>query len=213
MPPTHPRRATRLPLSPFPLQPALNVLGRTVEKLSNGSFGKNMLVYAVCVGVSAGLATGATKILFGVPVVYFILAKYGVALLLTYSADEAMTNVAWDSAGVTTGPVTVPFVLSIGIGFCKASQSAEGFGLLTCASVAPIITVLLADVARRVYGKAKAGNLLRSSTSASSPTAGSPRAAGSSSSSTGMRPLDLDGGSAGAEVEMVAHKDAPAPTA
>jgi hypothetical protein len=50
--------------------------------------------------------------------------------------------VAWDSAGVTTGPVTVPFVLSIGVGFATAVGSSEGFGMLTTMSVAPIISVL-----------------------------------------------------------------------
>jgi hypothetical protein len=130
-------------------EPALNVLGRTVEKLSHGSFSKNLLIYAVSLGVGAGMATGATKILFEIPVIYFILAKYGVAVLLTSQANEDFTNIAWDSAGVTTGPVTVPFVLSIGIGFNKAANSPEGFGILTCASVAPIITVLLADSIRR----------------------------------------------------------------
>jgi hypothetical protein len=100
-----------------------------------------------------GMSAGATKILFGVSVIYFILAKYGVAVLLTLEASDDFTCIAWDSAGVTTGPVTVPFVLSTGIGFSKASFADEGFGILTCASVAPIITVLLADLARRMYAK------------------------------------------------------------
>jgi hypothetical protein len=61
-----------------------------------------------------------------------------------------MATIAWDSAGVTTGPVTVPFVLSTGIGFSKAVLGAEeGFGMLTCASVSPIITVLIVDILRR----------------------------------------------------------------
>jgi len=137
-------------------EPALNVLGMTVEKLSNGSFTRKALVYAVCLGVALGMSAGATKILFGVSVIYFILAKYGVAVLLTLEASEEFTCIAWDSAGVTTGPVTVPFVLSTGIGFSKASFADEGFGILTCASVAPIITVLLADLSRRMYRKRKA---------------------------------------------------------
>lgn len=49
-------------------------------------------------------------------------------------------------AGVTTGPVTVPFVLSIGIGFSKAVGAPEGFGMLTVMSVAPIISVLVVSI-------------------------------------------------------------------
>lgn len=90
-------------------------------------------------------AVGAAKILFGLPIIYFILGKYAVACGLTLITAESITAVAWDSAGVTTGPVTVPFVLSIGIGFATAVNSTEGFGMLTVASVAPIISVLFVN--------------------------------------------------------------------
>jgi hypothetical protein len=136
-------------------EPALNVLGATVEKLSGGSFTRALLVYSVCVGVGAGMAVGATKILFAVPVIYFILGKYGAASALTLQAGEDFTNIAWDSAGVTTGPVTVPFVLSTGVGFQKAAGAVDGFGILTVASVAPIITVLIADLGRRTWAAAR----------------------------------------------------------
>ena len=52
-------------------------------------------------------------------------------------------NVAWDSAGVTTGPITVPLVLAMGLGFGNATQVVEGFGILSMASVGPIISVML----------------------------------------------------------------------
>ena len=130
-------------------EPALNVLGRTVERLSGGSFTSRMLIGAVCVGVGIGMAVGSVKILYTLPVVYFILGKYAIAVALTIVTGEAITAVAWDSAGVTTGPVTVPFVLSIGIGFSMAVGSSEGFGILTIMSVSPIISVLLTSLLRK----------------------------------------------------------------
>ena len=136
-------------------EPALNVLGKTVEQLSKGAFSRKLLVYAVCVGVAIGMSAGATKILFGASLIWFILGKYFGALALTYFSSEDMATIAWDSAGVTTGPVTVPFVLSTGIGFSKATGAEEGFGILTCASVSPIITVLIVDIVRNVM-KARA---------------------------------------------------------
>ncbi len=51
-------------------------------------------------------------------------------------------NVAWDSAGVTTGPVTVPLVLAMGLGFSNSLNVIEGFGILSLASICPIISVL-----------------------------------------------------------------------
>lgn len=76
--------------------------------------------------------SGASKILWQLPLIYFVLAKYAVAVALTVAAQESITAVAWDSAGVTTGPVTVPFVLAIGIGFAKAVEAPEGFGEQGC---------------------------------------------------------------------------------
>jgi hypothetical protein len=62
--------------------------------------------------------------------------------------------------GVTTGPVTVPFVLSIGIGFAKAVGAAEGFGMLTVMSVAPIISVLVTSLLKQPV-KSAATTLVR----------------------------------------------------
>ena len=50
---------------------------------------------------------------------------------------------AWDSAGVTTGPITVPLVLAMGLGLGNATNAVEGFGILCMASIGPIISVML----------------------------------------------------------------------
>jgi hypothetical protein len=127
-------------------EPALNILGKTVENLSKGHFSKSMLIYSVSIGVGTGMVIGSTKILFNIPLVYLIFVKYFISLVLTFFTPEDFTNIAWDSAGVTTGPVTVPFVLSLGIGFKNATRADEGFGILTAASAAPIIAVLLSKL-------------------------------------------------------------------
>ena len=58
-------------------------------------------------------------------------------------STEEFVNVAWDSAGVTTGPVTVPLVLAMGLGLGNAVSATEGFGILSMASICPILAVLL----------------------------------------------------------------------
>ncbi len=123
-------------------EPALNALGITVENLTNGAFRKSMLMYAVSFGVGCGIALGVTKMLFDFPIINFLLVGYGIAVVLTYFSSEEFVNIAWDSAGVTTGPVTVPLVLALGLGFGDAMQVVEGFGILSMASVCPIIAVL-----------------------------------------------------------------------
>jgi hypothetical protein len=123
-------------------EPALNALGLTVETLTNGSFQKSTLMYAVSLGVGFGIAIGVAKIIFSIPIAYLLIPGYLIAILLTYFSNEEFVNIAWDSAGVTTGPVTVPLVLAMGLGFGNAMGAIEGFGILSMASIGPIIAVL-----------------------------------------------------------------------
>lgn len=123
-------------------EPALNALGLTVQNLTNGAFKKSMLMYSVATGVAFGIALGMAKILFEIDLAMLLIPLYLIALALTYFSTEEFVNVAWDSAGVTTGPVTVPLVLAMGLGLGNAVSAIEGFGILSMASIGPIIAVL-----------------------------------------------------------------------
>lgn len=123
-------------------EPALNALGMTVESLTSGSFKKSTLMYAVSIGVACGISLGVAKIIFEIPIAYLLVPGYLIAIVLTHFSNEEYVNIAWDSAGVTTGPVTVPLVLAMGLGFGNALGAVEGFGILSMASIGPIIAVL-----------------------------------------------------------------------
>jgi hypothetical protein len=123
-------------------EPALNALGMTVENLTNGAFKKSLLMYAVALGVGVGIAVGVAKIIYEWPLAYLVAPGYVIAVILTAFSSEEFVNIAWDSAGVTTGPVTVPLVLAMGLGFGNAVGAMEGFGILAAASLFPILAVL-----------------------------------------------------------------------
>jgi hypothetical protein len=123
-------------------EPALNALGSTVQNMTNGSFKKSMLMYAVAGGVSTGIALGVAKLIFDFNLLYILIPGYVLAVILTALSTEEFVNIGWDSAGVTTGPVTVPLVLAMGLGFSGAVKAVEGFGILAAASIAPIVAVL-----------------------------------------------------------------------
>lgn len=127
-------------------EPALNALGQTVENLTNGAFKKSMLMYAVSIGVAFGIATGIFKIVYDIPIAYLIIPGYLLGVALTMISSEEFVNVAWDSAGVTTGPITVPLVLAMGLGFGNAVDAIEGFGILSMASIGPILSVLITGI-------------------------------------------------------------------
>ena len=93
-------------------EPALNAFGLTVQNLTNGAFRKSLLMYSVSFGMGCGIAIGVLKIIYAIPIAYLLIPGYLEAVVLTALSTEEFVNVAWDSAGVTTGPVTVPLVLA-----------------------------------------------------------------------------------------------------
>ena len=136
-------------------EPALNALGITVETLTNGVFKKKTLIYAVSTGVAFGIAIGLAKLIFNLPLIWLIIPGYLFAAVLTFLSSEEFVNIAWDSAGVTTGPITVPLVLAMGLGFGNATGAVEGFGILSMASIGPIITVMLTGLWTRFKANAQ----------------------------------------------------------
>ena len=123
-------------------EPALNALGLTVDNLTNGALRKSTLVYAVSFGVGCGIAVGISRIIYDWPLVWLLLSGYALAIVLTWLSTEEFVDIAWDSAGVTTGPVTVPLVLAMGLGFGEAMGAVDGFGILAMASIGPILSVM-----------------------------------------------------------------------
>jgi hypothetical protein len=124
-------------------EPALNALGITVEGLTVGTVKRAQIVQVVSVGVGIGIVLGLSRILFDIPLVWLIVPSYILLLPLTALSEEEFSAIAWDSGGVTTGPVTVPLVLAMGLSIGSELNIVDGFGVLAMASAYPIITVLL----------------------------------------------------------------------
>jgi hypothetical protein len=143
-------------------EPALAALGVTVENLTNGALRRRSLVRAVALGVGGGLALGALRATFDIPLAAVLVPAYVVALALTFLSSEEFVNVAWDSAGVTTGPVTVPLVLAMGLGFGGAIGGSDGFGMLALASIGPIVSVLAAGLLAQARSRRNARRRLAS---------------------------------------------------
>ena len=123
-------------------EPALNALGRSVEELTVGTFRKSLLMQTVALGVGLGMLFGVAKIVWGIPLIWLLAPPYVLLLYLTHVSSEEFVNISWDSAAVTTGPITVPLVLAMGLGIGGQVGVVEGFGVLAMASVYPILTVL-----------------------------------------------------------------------
>jgi hypothetical protein len=127
-------------------EPALLAMGETVERLTNKKYTKNTLLFSVALGVALGIALGMAKVYYQLNLFIILVVGYSICLALTIKSNEVVACIAWDSAGVTTGPVTVPIVLASGLALGDAASVAEGFGILSCASIGPISMVLLSGL-------------------------------------------------------------------
>lgn len=123
-------------------EPALNALGIAVENITQGAFKKYLLIHSVAFGVGCGITLGVVKMIFDIPLAYFLIPMYLLLIPITIISSEEFVNIGWDSAGVTTGPITVPLVLAMGLGVSCATSALDGFGIISLASVCPIIVVL-----------------------------------------------------------------------
>ena len=137
-------------------EPALNALGITTETLTNGVFRKKTLIRSVSIGVAFGIMLGIVKLIFDLPLAWLIIPGYLLAIVLTALSSEEFVNIAWDSAGVTTGPITVPLVLAMGLGLGNAVNAVDGFGILCMASIGPIVAVLITGLWARHRAKVQA---------------------------------------------------------
>ena len=123
-------------------EPALNALGITVEEMTVGTVKRKKVVGTVSIGVGIGLLVGVLKLIYDIPACWLLIPGYIALLILTHFCDEEFTGLAWDSGGVTTGPITVPLVLAMGLGIGGGLNVVDGFGIVSMASLFPIITML-----------------------------------------------------------------------
>lgn len=123
-------------------EPDLQVLAEQVPSIPNYT-----LIIAVATGVGIFLVAAVLRMLFGIPLAHMLLILYPIIFILASIVSRDFLTVAFDSGGVTTGPMTVPFIMALGIGFSavRSDKHAENdsFGLVALCSVGPILAVLL----------------------------------------------------------------------
>ena len=123
-------------------EPDLQVLAQTVPHINN-----TVLLVTVGVGVGFFLCVCMARILTGVRLRWLLIGFYAVIFILAAFSKPDFLGIAFDSGGVTTGPMTVPFILALGVGVSKirSDEKAESdsFGLVALCSIGPILAVLL----------------------------------------------------------------------
>ncbi len=131
-------------------EPDLQVLAKQVGAVMNGT----LLVYTVGIGVGCFLMAAILRIIFKKPLSLLLALCYmlvfALALMLSVSGNISLLPLSFDSGGVTTGPITVPFIMALGVGIASVlgdrKSKENSFGLVALCSVGPIIAVMLLGI-------------------------------------------------------------------
>ena len=123
-------------------EPDLTVLATNTPAIDTG-----VLIIVVSVGVGFFLMLSMLRILLGIPLKWLLIVFYAAVFLLAAFSEKDFLSVAFDSGGVTTGPMTVPFIMALGVGVAsiRSDENAktDGFGLVALCSIGPILAVLI----------------------------------------------------------------------
>ena len=134
-------------------EPDLQVLAKQVSSVMNGT----VLIYAVGIGVGLFLIVAILRIVFkrrlAMILMLFYMLLFAISLLLAVNGNLALLPMAFDSGGVTTGPITVPFIMALCVGISNVlgdrRSQENSFGMVALCSVGPILAVLLLGVFSR----------------------------------------------------------------
>ncbi len=131
-------------------EPDLQILATQVSGVEN-----LVLILTVSVGVGIFLMIALLRIVFGISLNIIMVLFYITAFVLSFFLPDGFKTIAFDSGGVTTGPMTVPFIMSIGAGV-SASRGKNGrndsFGITALCSIGPIIAVIVLGIAMKIEG-------------------------------------------------------------
>lgn len=125
-------------------EPAVHVLTKQVEEISNGSVTQKMMSTALSIGVCVSVGIAMLRILTGISIMCFLIPGYLVAIILTRHVSPIFTGIAFDSGGVSSGPMTATFLLPFAMGACEAlggNIMTDAFGIVAMVAMTPLITI------------------------------------------------------------------------
>lgn len=131
-------------------EPDLQILAAQVSAVTSGMISKIGMLVAVSIGVGVLLVIGLLRVVFNASLSKLLTILYSIILALAFFSSSGFLGIAFDASGATTGAMTVPFILALGLGVSSAkggkSVEEDSFGFVGVASTGPILAVLLMSV-------------------------------------------------------------------
>lgn len=133
-------------------EPAVYVLNKQVEQITDGAISAKSMGTCLSVGVAISLGIAMLRVLTGISVMWFLIPGYAFALGMSFFVPKIYTAIAFDSGGVASGPMTAAFLLPLAQGACGAvggSIVTDAFGIVAMVAMTPLITIQLLGVLSR----------------------------------------------------------------
>ncbi len=129
-------------------EPAVHVLNKQVEDITDGTVSKKSMMIALSVGVGISLALSMLRIALDFSILYYLIPGYLISLGLSFFVPGIYTAIAFDSGGVASGPLTSSFILPMAVGACMTLQGsdkimADALGIVAMVAMTPLITIQL----------------------------------------------------------------------
>ncbi|MDY3617408.1 DUF1538 domain-containing protein [Agathobaculum sp.] len=125
-------------------EPAVHVLNKQVETITNGGISQRAMMLSLSVGVSLSVGLAMVRVLTGLSIYYILIPGYTAALIMTFFVPRIFTGIAFDSGGVASGPMTTTFLLPFAMGACEAlggNVLTDAFGIVAMVAMTPLLTI------------------------------------------------------------------------
>lgn len=143
-------------------EPAIQVLNRQVDGVTNGSISAKTMNACLSIGVSISVGLAMLRVLTGIPIYCIIIPGYIVALALSFIVPKLFIGIAFDSGGVASGPMTTTFLLPLSIGACQSvggNVMTDAFGVVALVALTPLIAVQLMGLSYKIKLQKKTADM------------------------------------------------------
>lgn len=142
-------------------EPAVHVLNKQVEEVTSGAIPRKAMALSLSIGVAVAVGIAMLRVLTGIPLMWFLVPGYAIALGLSFFVPKIFTAIAFDSGGVASGPMTATFLLPLAMGACEGHWMRVGgdlslniltdaFGVVAMVAMTPLITIQILGLVYKI---------------------------------------------------------------
>ena len=143
-------------------EPAVQVLNRQVEEVTNGSISNKSIGTCLSIGIAFSVGIAMLRIITGISILWFLVPGYLISLIMTFFVPQIFTGIAFDSGGVASGPMTTTFLLPFAMGACEAvggNVLTDAFGIVAMVAMTPLLTIQMLGLIVNIRKKIQQNHL------------------------------------------------------